>query len=316
MKNKLLLSTFFVSLLLISGCKKSSNSSSTLSISSPSSSESSSSYSSINQSSEIDGIDSSFSFKSDSSLNISLSAECATELVHTTKDMILLTSYLSDASVNHITGNVYTPSADGASIAKETSIFSSNFAEEMFRIKTSSKDVYSVASFSISFTIIFGQGEKDKGLYLDVSNCAFGIYGSSGIAKAYRIAFIPDNSNAYSSHSLSKVYAPLQEAKYCKYVSNVQNIEGTSYSENDLIDCNFDLAMPYAWDTRNSYFERPDFIGYFRAPAANESPVVSIKYHVVVWLEGTDVNLINFTGSTFDAFYSTLAFSTVDLPSA
>ena len=311
MKNKLVLSGIFIFALLISGCKKGSEPSSSTTSSSDSSYTSSSS-SKIAPDSTFD-----FKFNLDSNIKVNYENGCATTAIDEGEEThITLDCYLSDASVNHKSGNVYTPSNDGTYIAKETSLTDENFNAEMLRMESLPKDIYTAATFFLTFRIIQSPGSKDIGLYLDVPNTLFNLYERSRNGKGYRVGLISD-SLFRPSGGVSKVYAPLETANNCRYVSSMSDMSGSTYGENELIDCDYDKAWPYAWSSRSDYTDRPDYLGYFKGlnEDAPGSVAVTLSYCVIVWVEGTDPNIINRYENAFDSFYSTLAFRSFELPS-
>lgn len=318
MKNKLVLSTIFVSMLLISACKNGSGTNSQTSSATSSSDYSFNSSDAITGSSPaITGPSSLFSIKCDSSVELTLSSFCATSILTISgKEEILLDCYLSDASVNYKTGMVYTPNADGSAIAKETSVTNEQFASEMLRRNNNPRDIYYAAAFFLTANMLMESGSTDVGFFLDMSETTFNTYGNQNIAKGYRIAFIAD-SLFRQSPSVTKVYAPLQMANNCKYVSSMTDFAGTSYDQNDLIAVDNQQTWPYALASRNEYTNRNDYLGYFKGVPAQVggSAYATMSFCVLVWLEGTDPNVLNSNVPRYDALYSTLAFKTADLPS-
>lgn len=298
-------------MLLISGCKNGSGTSSQTS-----SATSSSDYS-FNSSETITGPSSLFTIKCDSSVELTLSSFCATSIYSISgEDRVLLDCYLSDASVNYKTGMVYTPTADGTAIAKETSVTNEQFASEMLRRNNKPRDIYSAAAFIMTVKMPMEAGSTDVGFFLDMSETTFFTYGNENLAKGYRIAFIAD-SLFRQSPSVTKVYAPLQTSNNCKYVSSMTDFAGTSYDQNDLIGADNQQTWPYAWASRDEYTGRNDYLGYFKGVPAQVGGIVyaTMSFCVLVWLERIDPNVSNSHLPTFDAIYSTLAFKTADLPS-
>ena len=321
MKNKLVLSTIFISVLLISGCKKKTSSSSVISSSYSSEDKteinSSSSSSSFYSSSEETNPLSYFDIKYDSELEFDVRAEVATSVYTNDNDgKVFLDCFLSDASVNHLTGNVYSPSFDGQGLAKESSILSSDFEQEML-VNQGVKDTYRVAAFSITFRHLTGNGGNDLGLYLDRDNTSFDLYSNDDVAKGYRIAFISDKLLRPNSDGVSKVFAPLQTAENCRYVANLDNIEGTAYNPLDLNAQYNEQSWPYAWASRDEYINRSDYLGFFKSMKSQTgmTAYATLSYYVIVWMEGTDPNVVNRADfNPYVAFYSTLSFKIAELP--
>jgi len=234
---------------------------------------------------------------------------------------------LTDGSFNHKTGNVYTPNTSGTGIAKATSIVGAaadlttteleNIEADLLRTTLSGDvKVYTAATFDISFTVNFGVGELDKGLYLNCTSgqSQFTHSDTAKTAKGFRMAFypvsIPDGSAASA-----KVFADLQESANCKYVAGNDNIDGTAYGANELIDVNHSTALPTASTDRAVAIARPDYLGTFKASETN--PLVTLKYRVVVWFEGTDPEIINRdTQAEYQEVTSKLVFEAVDLKAA
>ena len=319
MKNKLVFPLILIPILLISGCKRnsktsgesslyssSSNQSYFISSTSPSStSEETKSYSTIDILDDGSGI-----------FETHIQEGCGTKVSENSRT-VKTDGYLTDASVNHITGNVYTPSVDGTSIEKETSILSNDFDNEMIRGTVNNKNIYSVMTFYLTFKVKIGPGSSDLALFFEPGGSFFDVDGNPGSEKAYRIGFISDNIYRDNSTGVSRVYAGLQTANNCSYVANINDFDGTSYT-NDLVDCENHqfYTAGYEWDIKNreELMSKPGYLGYF--PHHNQDAVVIyyLSYAVMIWLEGTDPELVNRSSVDFlKPFTASLFFATTPL---
>lgn len=234
---------------------------------------------------------------------------------------VTFTGKLTHGSFSHTQGKVYTPAGDGKSIAKETALTANNFADEMLvttlTVNEQSVPVYTAATFNITFTMNFGQGEKDKGLFLNntAEQSSFTVSNSASpvTAKGFRMAFYPA---AASTDGVAKVFADLQESSKCKFVNGTtsSDMDGTAYTAGHLIDKDYNAALPDSQTTRETAIARADYLGLFRAPAANADPKVSLTYTVVAWYEGTDENIVNRDlASDYQEVITKLVFDAVDL---
>ena len=259
--------------------------------------------------------------KTNSDLSYSMTAGCGTN-VNTSTNTVTFNGLLTHGSLNHNEKKVYTPASDGKTIAKGTALGADNFVSEM-TVKTITtgtgeqavtKTVYTAATFKITFSMNFGSGDRDKGLYINntANQSEFTVTGTPITATGFRMALVPDvipsGSNGYA-----RVLADLQDDAACKYVAGLDNINGTAYT-TDLIDKDFDDALPTDETARSAAINRPDCIGVFKAPAASESPIVSLTYYVVAWFEGTDPNIVNQDSpEKYQTVASKLVFDAVDI---
>ena len=254
--------------------------------------------------------------KTNSDLSYSMTAGCGTN-VNVSTNSVTFDGLLTHGSMNHTTKNVYTPSADGKSIAKETALGANDFVAQMTVTTIGTKTVYTAATFKVTFSVNFGQGEKDKGLYLNntAGQSDFTVTGTPVTATGFRMAFVPDTDTTGSTQ-YAKVFADLQAQANCKYVAGLDNYVGTEYT-TDLIDSSYDAALPTDSTTRADATSRPDCLGIFKAPAANESPIVSLTYYVVAWFDGTDPNIVNQDDpEKYQTVASKLVFDAVDINAA
>lgn len=306
MKNKLVLTGILLPLLLISGCKKEKgNSESTI----LSTSHSSSTMTSQSSSSETKP--STISVTTDFDAEASIYPYCGTSLVD--DNTVQVDGLLTDGSVNHLTGNVYTPSNDGKSIAKETFLNDDNFESEMLRGTMDQGNVYTVIALSISFSKMIYPSDYAMAILFDNEGSSFEINGSS-ISKAIRVGIISDNIVFQSSTGVSKVWAPLQTADNCKYVSDMDTISGTAYT-NDIIDKDYSGGGIFSWDSLDNVKQRNDYLGCFRAGNQIGTVKQQLIFAVVIWFEGTDPELVNRNiAEGLSTFNSTLNFHFVEMP--
>ena len=254
--------------------------------------------------------------KTNSDLSYSMTAGCGTN-VNVSTNSVTFDGLLTHGSMNHLTKNVYTPSADGKSIAKETALGANDFVSQMTVTTIGTKKVYTAATFKITFSVNFGQGEKDKGLYLNntADQSAFTVTGTPVTATGFRMAFVPDTATTGSTQN-ARVFADLQAQANCKYVAGLDNYAGTAYT-TDLIDSSYNTALPTDSATRTEATVRPDCLGIFKAPAANESPIVSLTYYVVAWFDGTDPNIVTQDDpEKYQTVASKLVFDAIDINAA
>ena len=235
---------------------------------------------------------------------------------------------LSDGSFNHLAEKIYTPATDGKSIVKETALSANDLQDQMYRKKAGDgvTNIYTAATFDITFTIDFGAGDSDKALYLDCSSLeksAFTYTGTLATAAGFRMAFIPKGTAPTGSSQYKKVFAPLQAKANCKYVAGLDNWAGTEYGDGVVIDSAFwgahgALPDPTAEGQTIAKMttQRLDCLGVFHRQ--NDSiPEVNLAYTVVCWFDGNDPEIVNRASlSEYQTVSSKLVFEAVDLPNA
>lgn len=254
--------------------------------------------------------------KTNSDLSYSMTAGCGTN-VNTSTNTVTFNGLLTHGSLNHLEKKVFTPASDGKSIAKGTALGADDFASQMTVTTIGTKTVYTAATFKVTFSVNFGQGEKDKGLYLNntAGQSEFTVTGSPITATGFRMAFVPDIATTGSTQ-YAKVFADLQTQGNCKYVAGLDNYVGTEYT-TDLMDMNYNAELPGYETARADAITRPDCIGVFKAPAANESPIVSLTFYVVAWFEVTDPNIVNQDSpEKYQTVASKLVFDAIDINAA
>ena len=207
-------------------------------------------------------------------------------------------------------------------------------------------DIYTAVTFNLSFKVSFGSLEGDYGLFLDNSETA-GV-GNSRFecedatlytAKGFRMAFVGGavNTTDYPGSSTNaKVLADLQKTSYvvdeglateetiiaCRYVGGTTAADfapatATQYNQssvNDLMDTDYDAALPTSSTARATALARPDCLGVFGYKEGSE---VTLTYTVVCWFEGTDPTIVNRDLlAEYQTVTSTLRFEAVQLAAA
>ena len=253
--------------------------------------------------------------KTNSDLTYTMANGCGTT-VDVDTNTVTFSGKLTHGSFSHASGTVSSASADGKSIAKGTLLTANDFNAQMLVTTIDTTPVYTAATFKITFTVNFGQGEKDKGLFLNctASQSSFSVSGGGDAvtAKGFRMAFFPDTA---STNGVAKVFADLQTNAKCSYVNGMDNYGGTAYASGSLIDSSWDNALPDDETARATAIARNDYLGYFAAPATpSADPNVSLSYYVVAWFEGTDENIINRDlASEYQTVITKLVFDAVDI---
>ena len=234
---------------------------------------------------------------------------------------------LTDGSFNHKTGTVFTPNDAGDAIAKSTLLSAENLATELERATITGGKVYTAVTWGLTFTISFGAQSGDYGLYLNAGLSSFvredaSTEGTSDkTAKGFRIAFYPatapEGSTVYKT-----VFADLQAAAKCKYVSSTDNFTGTAYVDTDyeLVDSAYNTALPVeaglegAPTRAAATAQRPDCLGIFGFVASTR---VTLSYTAVAWFEGTDEEIKNRElASDYQSVIASLTFDAVKVAAA
>ena len=250
---------------------------------------------------------------------------------------------LTDGSFNHKTGKIYQPNEDGTAIATTNGEVAYNDPQIATKLdrgtvnagESNEGKVYTAATFELVFTIKFGSAAGDYGLFLDNSagKTAFSVTPSAAAltAQGFRMGFYPSGSG---EHGRATVLADLQdstekwdhdgdddgvkvdptdEVNAIRYVASTTNFEGTDYvaSQYDLIDENYDDALPTGTPTKAEAGARPDYIGYFGFAANDE---VTLTFTVVCWFEGTDPEIVNRAATTeYQSVAASLHFEAIKL---
>lgn len=254
--------------------------------------------------------------KTSSDLSFSLSTGVGTSINEDTNSVVF-NGKLYNSSFSHIKKNVYVPSSDGTSIAKEVSLEDENVGSEMIITTYNSKHIYAAMTFKINFSINFGPTDKDKGLYLNntVAQSSFTVANNEFpvTARGFRMAFVPDVVPT-DCEAKAKVFADLQTASECRYANGMDNYNGTLYVPNELIDSEYNAQLPINVGNHEEAVNRPDYLATFKAPTLGSNPRISISYTVVVWFEETDPEIINNNDVTeYQTVISKLVFDAIDL---
>ena len=182
-----------------------------------------------------------------------------------------------------------------------------------------SKNIYTAATFDISFTISFGATEGDVGLYLDTnagkSSFTVSDAAEAATAKGFRMAIVPKTIPG-TSFGRATVFADLQDDSLCKYVADTSDttLGGTAYVANDydLIDKDYATALPEegALEKANA-LKRADYLGFFKFSSGAQ---ITLTYTVVAWFEGTDPEIVNRTApELYQSVVSKLNFEAINL---
>lgn len=271
--------------------------------------------------------------KTNANLEFELGDGIGTEVDSTDDHVINFNGLLTDGSVNHKTQKVYTPDSFGTGHAADPKgeidlngtypldPGGETLEDLLTRGETDDTTpvtIYTAATFDITFTITFGQVPGDIGLYLDntAGKSQFVVDGNPAptavTATGFRMAFLP---KAASTNGRATVFADLQTASNCHYISNKTQamLPGTDYvsTDYDLIHSGYSTALPTASTIRADAIARPDYLGYFAFQA--DTPV-TLSYTVVAWFEGTDPNVVNQDIiANYQTVISTLCFEAVNL---
>ena len=268
--------------------------------------------------------------KTTSDMKIALADGCGTTTSGSTVDF---TGLLTDGSFNHDTTvlKVFTPASDGKSIERETEISGKTKAQleaegALLRGTVGTKNVYTAATFDISFTMNFGSGAKDIGLFLNntAGQTAFTSTTTPlATAKGFRMAFVPKTIPSGSA-GVSKVLADLREdvptgttehtIRYVQSTSGDNYMDGVAYN-GDLMDSTYNDDLPTSSTARATAIARPDYIGMFKAPTQPGN--VTLVFTVVAWFEGTDAEIKNRDlAAEYQTVEAKLVFDAVDLAAA
>lgn len=255
--------------------------------------------------------------KTTSNLDATLSGGVGTDVTGKT---VNFTGKLTDGSFNHnLEGGkkIYVPNGkEGDAFAlTEVALDDADLATKLERttitIDTQTYKVYTAATFDIEFDMDFGSGQPDAAIFLDATASSFTVQGSATpiTATGFRMAFVPVTVPT-GSDGKSKVFADLQEAAKCSYVSGISDKDGTAYSTYDLIDKNYNTSVPTSTVDPDDLATRNDYLGTIKSQVGH----VKMKYTVVVWFEGTDENIKNRqNASDYQTVTATLAFTAVDI---
>lgn len=266
--------------------------------------------------------------KTTSDMKVSLADGCGTTV---SGSSVQFTGRLTDGSFNHNTTvkKVFTPAEDGKSIAKETAITGltkTQLETELFRGTVGSIKVFTAATFDIKFSMNFGSGAKDIGLFVNNAEGQTSFKSTSApatTAKGFRMAFVPKTIPTGSAGA-SKVLADLREdvpegetehaIRYVQDSTSTNCMDGVAYS-GDLMDSTYSAALPTSSTARATALARPDYIGTFKAP--DEPSIVELVFTVVAWFEGTDEEIVNRDlASEYQSVEAKLVFDAVDLAAA
>ena len=275
--------------------------------------------------------------KTSSNLALTLGSGVGTT-ADSTAGTVTVNNKLTDGSVEHrsttgenaLSPTIYTPSEKGTELAStngSVAVASASTTNMKRGVDSSSNDIYTAVTYTMSFEITFGASNKNIGLFLDctANHSRFEVTGPASTmatpstAKGFRMAFIPT-----SADGVARVFADLQSSGNCKHLDGSitsgwaagNNYGGVAYS-GDLIDSGHSTALPTSGNL-SSYTSRVDYLGTFEFADADPSThKVSLNYTVVCWFEGTDPEIIN---RNSDADYQTVAsylhFEAIDLPNA
>lgn len=246
---------------------------------------------------------------------------------------------LTDGSFNHKNGNIYQPNDDGTAIATtngEVAYNDSQIASKLERgtlPSPSTGKVYTAATFNLVFTVSFGSASGDYGLFLDntAGKTAFTVSGGAEAktAQGFRMGFYPsgtgehgratvladlqDSTEKWDHDGDGEKTSPTPEVNAIRYVASTSNFEGTDYAaaDYDLIDENYNTAIPTTPITKEAAGARADYLGYFAFSANSD---VTLTLTVVCWFEGTDPEIVNRAASTdYQSVEAQLNFEAVKL---
>lgn len=297
--------------------------------------------------------------KTSANLDVELTQGAHTT-VNTGSKVVTFGGVLSDGSFDHINKKIYTPAADGKSLKVDNQnnpvaidVTGTTFTDEgndLYRGQTAAnptaeppvvaKNIYTAATFDITFTVSFGAISGDVGLYLDnttgKTNFAVEGGGTAYTAQGFRMAFVPIGTNAGSGNT--RVLADLQTLNEQYDVTDPDTGDvtqetrraisyiggdapktsftngGQEYGTNVLIDASYSDPLPTSSTARSTATARPDYLGVFAFDSGNQ---VQLSYRVVCWFEGTDPEIVNRDLlAEYQAVVATLHFEAIDLANA
>lgn len=233
-----------------------------------------------------------------------------------TGKQVTFTGKLTDASFNHnLTSGkkFYIPNGlEGDAFAFTKSVdldqdlddLTDDLERTSITIESTAYTVYSAATFDITFDIDIGAGQPNVALFLDASASSFTVTGTAKTAKGFRMAFIPKLSTfTENSIGVSKVFAKLQTATNCKYVTGMSDKTGSAYTGHDLMDSGYcsSFTMPSPNVDPDDLSGINAYLGTAAKPATGHA---LMTYTVVCWFEGTDPEIVN---RETDADYQTVS---------
>ena len=256
---------------------------------------------------------------------------------------VTVTDVLTDGSFNHKTGMIYQPDSSGTNFHEthpEVAYDDPDVEEFLTRGATtgsSPKTIFTAVMFELEFTIDLGGSSDDYGLFLDCfhhtnagagdevathAGSEFTTGGTPATAQGFRMGFYSEDSNASNT-----VFADLQDEHrevesvdtvICKYVADDDHgLVGTAYNQDgahDLIDKNYNVALPNEGVAANTAAARPDYLGKFAAASKDANNEVTLTFTVVCWFEGTDPEIRNRdTAAEYQEVAATLKFEAIRL---
>ena len=243
---------------------------------------------------------------------------------------------LSDASFDHTTPTVIAPNRTGAKVGSKTALASATESNLTRKDKDGIK-VLSAMTWNMAFSMEFGQGEKNYGLYFDASTSYIErlagadptndanwstTFDNNSTGKGFRMAFVGGTASstasggaATGSSTTTRVWADQQtgtEPENAKYVSQSLAVgaalAGTSYVSPALMDSSCVLGAAATSTTTTAAGSLKNFLGKF---AAIDNETVTLNYTVVVWFEGTDPTVVD--DKTLDTIRASISFVAEEL---
>lgn len=244
-----------------------------------------------------------------------------------------VTNVLTDASFNHLTGNIYQPDESGEDFHEdypEVSCTDASLATKLNRGETlEGGAIYSAVTFNLSFTISFGSASGNYGLFLDNTAGKTEVTCEDATlytAKGFRMAFYSTDGNA-----TSKVLADLQdngtwdhdgdgaqasptaEVKKIRYTADNNDFvtDVTDYAATDLMHSGYTDSLPAENTAEATVALRPDYLGKFAFQANTD---VTLNYTVVCWFDGNDPEIVNRDlASEYQTVESVLCFEAIKI---
>ena len=243
-------------------------------------------------------------------LEISVAAGFGTKVVNS-KSLNTSVAF-THSSFDNYNNTVFEASPDGTSLVGEYSLYDDDFEDKIHVADLEDlTPVFLAATFRMTMTFNMPAGRNDYGLYLNTLPGASYFYGMNETLtseKAYRMAFIPEVD---STGSVTKIFANLEDAYDCTYIGSIDNMMGEQYKYPELIFKGYSAPLPDMDVSRRDAIFRPDYLGMFETDLVGGMKTLS--YYAVVWLEGTDPNLINSDSAKMVKVKSHLVFDVAEL---
>ena len=240
---------------------------------------------------------------------------------------------LSDASFDHTTPTVIAPNRTGQKVGSKQALASAT-ESNLTRKNKEGVRVLSAMTWNMAFSMEFGEGEKNYGLYFDASTSYIERlagadptddanwsteFDNTSTGKGFRMAFVGGTASstasggaATGSSTTTRVWADKQAAGSCNYVSQSlalgASLAGTSYVDPALMDSTCVLGAAATSTETASAANLKNYLGKFKAI---DNETVTLNYTVVVWFEGTDPTVVD--NKTLDTIRASISFVAEEL---